>query len=121
MNGIPDSAPSNAGGTSANNEVAPLEPSSAGPYFGNGQFIDVYRFRYTLTDLTFRPLSFTLSDVSAQTFTQLQYNNGAWGTQNVPTQNISVTGLYFPFPSPTTGIALALGAGVAGRRRRAAQ
>jgi hypothetical protein len=92
--GIPDLAPSN-GGVSQTGETCPLPASAEGPYFANGQFIDIYRFRYTVTEFTPRLLNFTLTSVGAQTFTHLIFSTGIWGTATTvtPAGNVTVTSL----------------------------
>jgi hypothetical protein len=125
--GNPDTAPSDTGsggsGTPANGEIAQVtDPSIRGPYFADNQFIDVYRFRYTVTNLTARPIHFDLAGVGAQFFNQLLYNNGAWGAQNLtalPSQ-ISVAGFDVCSICPAPGAAVTLGlcSGWLIRRRR---
>jgi MYXO-CTERM domain-containing protein len=121
-NSVPDTAPSNGSGISANNEVAPLDPSLAGPYFANGQFIDIFRFRYTVSNFTQRDIVFSLGDLGAQTFDQLLFNNGAWGAENVTAdaQSISAGTLTIHVtPTPASVALLGLGGLVVARRRRA--
>jgi hypothetical protein len=94
-NSVPDTAPSNGTGLSANNEVAPLDPSLAGTYFADGQFIDIYRFRYTVTNFAPRVFTITVEDAGAQVFDQLLFNNGAWGGENhsLPGVDLTITPL----------------------------
>ena len=104
--------------------TAAVNPSAAGPYFANGQFIDVYRFRYTVTDLTMRNLHFTLAVNAAQDFTQFVFGpSNQWAAQNsaVPLTNVSSTSLdisVIPAPGVAGLFALAgLGASTSRRRR----
>lgn len=118
---IPDTAPSNGAGSSQNNEIAPLNPSLAGPYFGNGQFVDVYHFRYTVTNFAPRQLVFTLEDLGAQVFNQLLYNNGAWGSANsvVPSGQIASSTLSIgTTPAPGCAVLFGSAAMLLGVRRR---
>jgi len=108
------------GGTPNSGETAPLDPSLAPTYFANGQFIDLYHFRYTVTDFTARTLNFTLGDLSAQVFQQLLFSNGAWGTQNLAPSSISSSGLQINVvPTPASAALMGLGGLVIARRRRA--
>jgi hypothetical protein len=125
--GNPDTAPSNTGtggsGNPSNGEIAQVtDPTIRGPYFADNQFIDVYRFRYTVTNFTSRTIHFDLAGVGAQFFTQLLYNNGAWGAENLtalPNQ-ITVQGLDVAVtPTPASVALLGLGGLMVARRRRA--
>jgi hypothetical protein len=119
--GNPDTFAGNGVSSPQNNDTAALSPGLAGTYFAKGQFIDVYRFRYTLADFTARTLHFTLAELGAQTFSQFVYSNGAWGPQNAQTFDLSTAGLDVQviFPGPGTAGTLLLGGLVAARRRRA--
>lgn len=106
----------------ANNDTGTLAAALAGPYFGAGQFIDIYRFRYTLNTslVNCRTLHFTLVGATAQTFDQLLFNNGSWGAQNT---TFGGTIFVVPldvvcFPAPSSAALLALGGLPAARRRR---
>jgi uncharacterized protein (TIGR03382 family) len=121
-NNVPDLAPGNAAGTSSNGDTSPVDPTIAATYFAQGQFIDVYHFRYTVSNFSQRTIHFSLGDLGAQTFTQLLYNNGAWGAENTTadagqvsagTLDIQVT------PTPATVALMGLGGLVVARRRRA--
>lgn len=108
------------GGTPTSGETAPLDPALAPTYFAAGQFIDLYHFRYTVTDFTARTLNFTLGDLSAQVFQQLLFSNGAWGTQNLAPSSISSSGLQINVvPTPASAALMGLGGLVIARRRRA--
>ena len=62
--------------------TATLDPAIGATYFGvGGGWIDVYRFRYTATNLTSRTLRFELRGTTTQTFTGLLLSNGIWGAQ----------------------------------------
>lgn len=73
QDGVPDTYP----GTGL---TAPLDPAIGATYFGrDGNWIDVYRFRYTVSNLTTRTLRFEVHTAAAQTFTTLGFANGTWG------------------------------------------
>ncbi|HVU63711.1 MAG TPA: hypothetical protein VHC70_07030, partial [Phycisphaerales bacterium] len=74
-----------------NGATASLDPALAGPYFAAGQFIDIYRFRYTTTSFAGRQLTLTLQHVGAQVFTQFVYNTGSWTTQSTIVAPASIT------------------------------
>jgi hypothetical protein len=61
--------------------AAPLDVALANTYFAaNGNFIDLYHFKYTLSDTTTqRSITVTLEALSAQTFTSWVFTNGVWG------------------------------------------
>lgn len=67
-----------AGLTPTSLTTANLDPALAGPYFGDGGYIDVYRFRYTTSNLTSRVLTFTLTNVSGGSFDRFVYTGGVW-------------------------------------------
>jgi hypothetical protein len=117
--GVPD--------TYVSGTTAALDATAAANYFGAGQFIDVYRFRYTVTNLAPRNLSFIIRNVLAENFTQLTNNGNLWGAQDstVASGDIhgaplsaTVTGFSLFIPSPATGAVLGMGGLVALRRRR---
>jgi hypothetical protein len=101
----------------------PVDPILGPQYFAQGQFIDLYRFRYTMANFSGRLLNFTLANVTAQVFNQFFFNNGSWAPQDttVAPGNITTTGLAIPIgvPAPTSSALLGLGSLVAFRRRRA--
>jgi len=121
--GIPDLAPSNGNPSgSTNNEVAPLDPRASSPYFAAGQFIDLYRFRYTVSNFAIRDVHFSLGDLGAQFFSQLLYNNGAWGAQNTTADGSSISATGFTvhiLPTPASVALMGLGGLMVARRRRA--
>jgi MYXO-CTERM domain-containing protein len=121
-NNVPDTAPGNATGTSTNGDTAILPASLMGPYFGQGQYIDVYHSLYTVSNFSARTIHFDLGDVGAQIFSQLLYNNGAWGAENstVDFSQVTVQGLDIQVtPTPASVALLGLGGLVVARRRRA--
>lgn len=78
--GFPDAWSGNGGGvTPPYWTFAPLDSAISGPYFARNEFIDLYHFRYTVTNLTSRTLHFTLENLTTTTFDQLIYNLGTWG------------------------------------------
>ena len=91
-----------SGATPTPGDTAPLDPAVGAAYFGLGQFIDVYRFRYTVTDPTGRQLHATLERVGAQTFAGLLAGNNSWSTQTdtLATSQISTTGLTIDIGTP---------------------
>lgn len=102
-----------------NNSIAPLDPAIGATYFGQGQFVDVYRFRYTVSDFTARTLNFTLNELGAQVFSQWLYSNGEWGAATLPASPSS-TGLQIQVvPTPASAALMGLGGLVVARRRRA--
>jgi hypothetical protein len=112
------------GATPPSGATAPIDPVLGPQYFAQGQFIDIYRFRYTVSNFTGRQFTITVANASAQVFNQFVFNNGAWGPQatTVAAGNITTTGLMTgtAFPAPTSAALLGLGAVVASRRRRVA-
>jgi hypothetical protein len=78
-----------------NGTTAPLDPTIGATYFAEGQFIDVYRFRYTVSDFSSRAFSITLANAAAQVFNQFLFNGGSWGPQatTVDAGSVSVTPL----------------------------
>jgi hypothetical protein len=93
------------GGAPNNGATASLDPTIGATYFAEGQFIDVYRFRYTVSNLVSRTFTITLANVGAQVFNQFVYNNGAWGPQTVTVDpaSVTITGLQVPVsPDPGT-------------------
>ena len=120
--GHPDTWSGNGtGATPANLTTAALNTTVASSYLGHGQFVDVYRFRYAVTDLGARTLRFRLQGVIAQQFTQLVYSGGQWGAQNtaVPSTAILSSGLDITvIPAPATLGVLGVGLLLISRRRR---
>jgi hypothetical protein len=119
--GNPDTWPGNGGGgTPPNMTHASVDPTILQTYFAQGQFIDIYRFRYTVTNFTPRTLHFATLNLGGTSFNnQLTYNNGLWGapgdssaTWTFQADDLTVA------PGPGIGAALAIGAGVVGLRRR---
>lgn len=102
--------------------TAALNGAAAGPYFGSAQFIDVYRFRYTVSDLTPRNLHFQLNAIVGQQFTQLVYSGGIWGAQNTTTASTAISSTPLDIsvvPAPAGAGLLGLAGLLAARRRRA--
>jgi hypothetical protein len=117
-----------AGNTPAFQSLAAL-PSALGPtYFANGQFVDIYHFNYTVSNLsTIRTLTFGLQNMHAENFTRFVYGPGLWGAQDttVPAGSISgaslsasVSGFTLLIPTPGTAGVLAMVGACAVRRRR---
>lgn len=94
-------------------------------YFGaRGNWVDIYRFRYIVTDLTSRTVQVTpWAGTTISTFSQLALQDTLWGTQITTDQrtgnNLALFGTSFEvIPAPASGALLGLGAMVAIRRRR---
>ena len=106
---------------SGSGSTAPIDPVIAQTYMGaGGNFVDLYRFKYTLTNFTQRQVTFTLTNLRAQIGSALQLSNGVWG----PTQENAVAtsaGVSVNVvPTSTTAATLGLAGLIAARRRRAA-
>ncbi|HMN42796.1 MAG TPA: GC-type dockerin domain-anchored protein [Phycisphaerales bacterium] len=76
----PDTWPgSGSGAPPLSNTRALLDPSIGAAYFGAaGRWVDVYRFRYTLSSFAPRSLVFRLGPATTSTFSQAAFNNGQW-------------------------------------------
>jgi hypothetical protein len=96
-------------------------------YFGAGDWIDLYRFRYTVSEFSPRTLTFNFGgDTPSQlpissTFSQVLLTNGLWrpdsthaSSDGLTLQNLSITVV----PAPTTALAPALLGLALARRRR---
>ncbi len=60
--------------------VASIDPTLGSAYLAQGQFIDVYRFRYTVTNFSNRTLHLTLQDLRLQTAPQFIFSqSNGWG------------------------------------------
>ncbi len=96
------------GGTApvpANSDTAPFDPAIGATYLGvGGGWVDVYRFRYTVSNLT--PRTFTLSFANtaghfgAQLSNQLMFNTGSWAAANSGSASVSVMPLVVPVGNP---------------------
>lgn len=111
-----------SGGTPAANDTAALNPAIGAAYFGQGSFIDIYRFRYTVSNFSNRTLTFTLQGLTSQVFSQFVFSNNAWGLNTSTfTGQVSLTPLEVTVtPAPASAALLGLGGLVAARRRRTA-
>jgi hypothetical protein len=108
--------------------VAKLPPSIMTTYFGaDNNWIDLYRFRYTVTNFTPRDLDFHIISTSSDldpvgfTFTDAEETSGSWGTINtqvsIPPQNVEgFVGTVLP--SPGAGATMLAATGWIARRRR---
>lgn len=89
-------------------------------YFGaNGNYVQLYRFRYTVTDLTTRNYAFELEAVTAATFANLvpagtDYSADTTGGAAA----VTTSGFHIIFPAPATAPLLGLGGLAIARRRR---
>jgi hypothetical protein len=119
--GNPDSWSGNGSGTPPPNlATAPLPAAISSAYFAHNQFIDVYRFRYTLSDFTARTLQLRVNNIVGQQFTQFVFSSGQWGAQNSTTATTAIvsSGLDITVVPAPAALVLLTGAGLAGARRR---
>lgn len=73
-----------SGATPASGTTAPLDPAIGPVYFGSGAtWIDVYRFRYTVTNFPARTLVFRLESKAAAIRPDLKFSNGVWGMPGI--------------------------------------
>ncbi|HMN40940.1 MAG TPA: hypothetical protein PKE29_08845 [Phycisphaerales bacterium] len=106
-------------------DANPLSPEVMGPYFGAGEFVDIYRFRYALRLNTGRTLSFVIEGVSGvQAFDgRIRNVNGLWGpdgTADIGGGDLVVTELEIrALPSPGAIVWVGAAAALCVRRRRA--
>ena len=120
--GNPDTWPGNGtGATPAPGATAPVNPSAALAYFANSstQYVDVYRFRYSVTDLSSRNLHVQLDAILAQVFDNWIYDTGLWGantTGQASPQTMTALDIQV-VPAPAGAALLGL-AGIVGARRR---
>jgi hypothetical protein len=115
--GAPDTYPGSG-------NTAPIDPTIASTYMGaGGNFVDVYRFKYTVSDVTTaRNITFTLANLTAQIGNSLLLSNGVWGPvqANAGATSTGVTVNVVGVPAPASAALLGLGGLVAARRRRTA-
>jgi trimeric autotransporter adhesin len=99
-NDLPDTWSGNAAGLPASDgDTATLDPTVAAAYFARGQFVDVYRFQYTVSNLSVpRVLHIGFGPaMQAQICTEIGYSNGLWQTLNSNyTGTIVTSGLDIP-------------------------
>ncbi len=101
--------------------TAPVNATAAALYFAAGQFIDVYHFRYTVTDLTPRNLHIQLNAILGQQFSQLVFSGGIWGAQNSNVASTAITNQPIDIsivPAPGAAGTLGLAGLLAARRPR---
>jgi hypothetical protein len=80
-NTVPDTSPQNAMGAAApDGSTAVLGSTAAQQFFGaDGTWIDVYRFRHTISNLSCRAISWTVEPTESPTlFSQMVKANGEW-------------------------------------------
>lgn len=101
--GIPDSWPGT--GTPPNLATAPLPAQVAAAYFGAAvQWIDVYRFRYTIAALPTRSLTLQLDSLTCGLGGTLHYSNGVWGIRTDQAQaTVSVAAPTISIQGPSFG------------------
>ncbi|MBY0310987.1 MAG: hypothetical protein K2W85_02855 [Phycisphaerales bacterium] len=103
-----------------------MVPAAIGnQYFGaRGNWVDIYRFRYTVTDLAERTVQVNpWAGTTISTFSQLALADSVWGAQITANQrtadNLALIGTTFDVvPAPTSVGVLAMLAMGASRRRR---
>lgn len=117
--GNPDTWSGNGTGvTPTVSSTATVPLALRGPYFGQNMFIDLYRFRYTVTNLSPRTLDFSLRNLGGNVFQTLTYAPGQWGPRS-SSADLFATDLQIQvIPAPAATLALALGIPVCLRRRR---
>jgi hypothetical protein len=101
--------------------TAALTPSIGAAYFAEGTFVDVFRFRYTVTNFTYRSFDVSLRSVSAQIATQFVFRNSAWALDSTTFTGALVipwTVNVGAFPSPSAASLFACCAALAAHRRR---
>ena len=123
LDGNPDTWSGNGLGVApTNGSTAPIPSGIAETYLGRNEFVDLYRFRYTVSDLSTRSLLITLNGASAQQINMFRYANGLWGGSDgtIPAQLTSVAGLNISVvPAPGPAMGLLVGAcGLAASRKR---
>jgi hypothetical protein len=98
--GNPDTWSGNGGGTSpSDGATATINSTIAASYFAQGEFIDVYRFRYTVTNFSSaRVLHFGFVELpTAQAFSQFRCEYGLWKADTSTfTGTITSTSLSIP-------------------------
>ncbi len=103
--------------------TALLDPAIGTASFGaNGNFIDVYRFNYTMLSTASRVVTFSLGGINAQTFTSLSASDHVWGPASPldATAIINTPASVSVVPAPGAMALLGLGGLIAARRRRMA-
>jgi hypothetical protein len=101
---------------------AALSPAVGSAYFAQGSTIDIYHFKYTVTNFTERDIVFQIRNAHASTFSQFQfsYANDIWGIDSTAENTVGTNSMTIHVtPTPSTVALLGLGGLVAVRRRRA--
>ncbi len=99
--------------------AAPIDPTIASTYLGaGGNFVDVYRFKYTLTLASTRVITFNLVNPTAQIASSLLLANGVWGPANPLNVPVTTSGVIFGMPAPGSAFLLSLAGLTATWRRR---
>lgn len=95
-------------------------PSVLQTYFGAGEFVDIYRFRYLISGYKGRNFSVQLEQVSGvQVFMELHDAQGLWGTTSIAVGTVNVQGFeLYTLPVPGAGATVALAMLVLASRRR---
>jgi len=109
---------------SGSGTTAPIDPTIAAASLGAaGNFIDVYRFKYTISNLSVdRFITFSLANVTAQIGNSLALANGVWGPVQANASAVATAAapVHVIVPAPASAALLGLGGLIAARRRRTA-
>jgi hypothetical protein len=119
--GNPDTWTGNGTGqTPPDNLSVPVNTTLTRNYMARANYIDVYRFRYTVTDFSPRTLHFQLDELAANAFTRLTWIDGTWGPVNsaLPASSLSFQATDILVPGPGAAGVAAAGMGVLMSRRR---
>lgn len=104
---------------SGSGSTAPIDPVLAQTYLGaNGNFVDLYRFKYTLSNFAPRQITFSLTNVRAQVGDSLQLTNGNWGAVQSNAAVTSSSIIVSVIPAPASAACVGLAGVLAFRRRR---
>ncbi len=106
------------------NPPIPFDPAITAEFLGaSGNFVDVYRFKYTVTTIptsTYRAATFSLQNITAQVGTGFQIFNGVFTPVQSPASATATGSTVFigTPPSPGVGASLGVVAMLRGIRRR---
>jgi hypothetical protein len=104
--GNPDTWSGNGSGAAPPNGVlVGINPGAATTYFAaGGNWIDLYRFRYTVSEFTARTLVFRLQSATAAVGQQINYQGGLWGAKVLGSVQTVATDLLIPVAAPTAAV-----------------
>lgn len=106
------------------NPPIPFDPAITAEFLGAaGNFVDVYRFKYTVTTIptsTYRAATFSLQNITAQVGTAFQLSNGLFSPVQSPASATATGSTVFigTPPSPGVGASIGVVAMLTGIRRR---